>query len=120
MSCTSVTADKPPKPDKAIACKTAGDDVENLQKKARKKIVDGVLRSRNDAVTRTELSHTVKRKSEQVSNLTAEDSGCPLLKKPSPEHIVSTRSLSVVHSHCIIFSDSHCWLSIRSQERYVL
>ena len=95
MSSSTAAADKPPKACKAIVHKTARDDVENQKKKPRKKTADGVLRSSNDVI-KSEPSHTVKRKSEQLTNHSAEldeDSGCPLPKKPSPEHIVSLHSM---------------------------
>ena len=94
MKSRTVTADKPLK---TIVHNTTGDDVENRNKKPKKKTADSVLRSRNDDVTRTKLSlHAVKRKSEQLTNHSAEQdevSGCPLPKKPSPEHIVSIHFL---------------------------
>jgi len=92
MSSETVTADKPPKTSKAVVHKSTGDDMENQKKKPQKKTADGVLRSRNDVVTKAESLHAVKRKSEQSRKYSAEqdeDSGCSLPKKPSPERIVS-------------------------------
>jgi len=95
------TLDKPPK---AIVHRSTGDD-ENRRKKLKKKTsaTDRVLSSRNDVVTRTELSQPAKRKSEQMITKHAagdeDDSGCPQPKKPSPTQSVS---VEFVLSNCFV------------------
>lgn len=85
----------------AVVHNSTGDDVENHRKKPKTKASDSVSKLSSDVVTRTKpLSHTVKRKSDQ---LTAKDSGCSVPKKPSPEHIVSVLCLFSVSAALSLF-----------------